>query len=67
VTSADRQNRERRRLIAASERAQRRRSHALVQRARVVDRLDELDRELKAAEAGLAELDAAADAEEAER
>jgi hypothetical protein len=63
VTAADRASRERRRLIAASERGRRRRAHALAQQARTADRLDELDRELKAAEAGIAELDAA----EAER
>ena len=57
MTAADRA-RERRRLIADAERGRRRRAHALALQARTLDRLADLDAELKAAAAG---------AEEAER
>ena len=57
MSAARNPERERRRLIAAAERGRRRRAHQLAQQARTADRLAELDAELKAAEAGLAELD----------
>jgi hypothetical protein len=59
VTAPDRAERERqrRRLVAGAVKAARKREHALVQKARTLDRLDELDRELKAAADGLDLLD----------
>ena len=63
MTSAARASRERTRLLTAAKRARGKRSRAALRIARDVTLLAELADELKAAEAGLAELDA----EEAER
>ena len=57
MTAADRARRERGRLLSAAVKAQRKREHAFLIRARVRERIAELDRELKAAADGLAELD----------